>query len=155
MPKNFTCSSSGDPDISNNYVEISIDPNLLNNFSNEDGMNAFLSTRSCSETFQKLRNDLLKEVMYIVENCLTDKQKEVMKMTYIEGKTQNEISNELGKHQTTIHKILQGNIDYNNQKKRYGGALKKIRKLCANNERIKEILTKMREEHRVYNSEDY
>jgi ABC-type methionine transport system ATPase subunit len=146
MPKNFTCSSSGDPDISNNYVEISIDPNLLNNFSNEEGMSAFLSTQSCSEEFQKLRNELLSEVMYVVENCLTDKQKEVMKMTYLEGKTQNEISSELGKHQTTIHKILQGNIDYNNQKKRYGGALKKIRKLCANNKKIIEILKKMREE---------
>jgi len=155
MPKNFTCSSSGDPDISNNYVEISIDPNLLNNFSNEESMGAFLSTQSCSEEFQKLRNELLREVMHIVEHCLTDKQREVMKMTYLEGKTQNEISNELGKHQTTIHKILQGNIDYNNQKKRYGGALKKIRKLCANNERIQEILRKMREEHRVYEYEGY
>jgi len=155
MPKNFTCSSSGDPDISNNYVEISIDPNLLNNFSNEDSMGAYLSSHSCSEEFQKLRNELLREVLYIVENCLTDKQREVMKMTYLEGKTQNEISNELGKHQTTIHKILQGNIDYNNQKKRYGGALKKIRKLCARNEKIQEILKKMRDEHKVYEYEGY
>lgn len=147
MPKNFTCSSSGDPDISSNYVEISIDPSLLNNFANEDGMSAFLSTHSCSEEFKQLKADLLREVMYIIENCLTDKQREVMKMTYLEGKTQNEISNELGKHQTTIHKILQGNIDYNNQKKRYGGALKKIRKLCANSDKVQEILAKMREEH--------
>ena len=42
---------------------------------------------------------------------LTKKQKEVIRMTFIEGKTQNEISSELGKHQTTVHKILQGNID--------------------------------------------
>ena len=150
MPKSFTCSSSGDPDILNNYVEISIDPNLLNNFSNEESMSAFLSARICSEEFQKLKQELLQEVLSIVENCLTDKQREVMKMTYLEGKTQNEISNELGKHQTTIHKILQGNIDYNNQKKRYGGALKKIRKLCAKNERIQEILKKMREEHKNF-----
>ena len=149
MPKNFTCSSSGDPDISNNYVEISIDPSLLNNFANEDSISEFLSTHACSEEFQKLKGELLKEVMYIINNCLTDKQREVMKMTYLEGKTQNEISSELGKHQTTIHKILQGNIDYNNQKKRYGGALKKIRKLCANNEKVQEILVRMREEHLI------
>jgi len=155
MPKNFTCSSSGDPDIINNYVEISIDPNLLNNFSNEDSMGSFLSAQVCTEEFGKLRMELLQEVLYIVENCLTDKQREVMKMTYLEGKTQNEISNELGKHQTTIHKILQGNIDYNNQKKRYGGALKKIRKLCARNEKIQDILLKMREEHRIYEYEGY
>ncbi len=149
MPKNFTCSSSGDPDIINNYVEISIDPNLLNNFANEDSMESFLSSSACSEEFQQLKNALLTEVMDIINNCLTDKQREVMKMTYLEGKTQNEISMELGKHQTTIHKILQGNIDYNNQKKRYGGALKKIRKLCATNENIQNILKKMREEHTV------
>jgi len=147
MPRSFTC-SSGDPDcVIHNYVEISMDPHLLNNFSNEDGIAAFLSSQACSEEFQKLRNELIEEVMYIINNCLTAKQKEVMKMTYLDGKTQNEISGELGKHQTTIHKILQGNIDYNNQKKRYGGALKKIRKLCAHNERIKHILNQMREQY--------
>ena len=147
MPKNFTCSSSGDPDlISHNYVEISIDPHLLNNFSNEEGMASFLEAHSCTEEFLRLKNELLSEVMEIIEHCLTDKQREVMKMTYLEGKTQNEISSELGKHQTTIHKILQGNIDYNNQKKRYGGALKKIRKLCANNEKIQKILALMKEQ---------
>ncbi|KKN37882.1 hypothetical protein LCGC14_0758910 [marine sediment metagenome] len=150
MPKNFTCSSSGDPDIINNYVEISIDPSLLNNFANEDSMESFLNSHACSEEFQVLKNELLYEVMDIIENCLTDKQREVMKMTYLEGKTQNEISTELGKHQTTIHKILQGNIDYNNQKKRYGGALKKIRKLCATNENIQNILIKMKEEHTTH-----
>jgi predicted DNA-binding protein YlxM (UPF0122 family) len=151
MPRNFTCSNSGDPEItSHNYVEISIDPHLLNNFSNEDGMNAFLSTHSCSEEFQEMKRQLLQEVLDIVNNCLTDKQKEVMKMTYLEGKTQNEISEELGKHQTTIHKILQGNIDYNNHKKRYGGALKKIRKLCASNTKIQKLLLKMKEKSAFY-----
>jgi ABC-type methionine transport system ATPase subunit len=148
MPKSFTCSNSGDPDnISHNYIEISMDPHLLNNFSNEESLTIFLSSNACSEEFQKLRFELLEEVMYIIEHCLTVKQKEVMKMTYLEGKTQNEISSELGKHQTTIHKILQGNIDYNNQKKRYGGALKKIRKLCSNNEKIKRILAQMKEQY--------
>ncbi|KKN17596.1 hypothetical protein LCGC14_0964290 [marine sediment metagenome] len=147
MPKNFTCSSSGDLDIiPHNYVEISIDPHLLNNFSNEEGMASFLKAHSCSEEFQQLKHELLEEVMSIIEHCLTNKQREVMKMTYLEGKTQNEISSELGKHQTTIHKILQGNIDYGNQKKRYGGALKKIRKLCANSEKIQKILALMREQ---------
>lgn len=146
MPKKFICGTE-DNEIINNYIEISIDPSLLNNFSNEDGMSSFLSTCSSSERFQELRSELLSEVMYIIENCLTDKQKEVMKMTYLDGKTQNEISMELGKHQTTIHKILKGNIDYYNNKKRYGGALKKIRKLCASNPRIQKILQQIKEEN--------
>lgn len=146
MPKNFSYSNSGDADaISYSFIEISIDPSLLNNFANEDGIAAYLNSYGTTEEVQALKSELLSEVMYIIENCLTDKQKEVIKMTYLEGKTQNEISIELGKHQTTIHKILQGNIDYNNQKKRYGGALKKIRKLCANNEKIQNILIQMRE----------
>lgn len=146
MPKNVLCSSSGDADItSHTFVEISIDPSLLNNFANEDGMTAYLNSYSGSEEFQKLRTELFEEVMYLIDNCLTDKQKQVMIMTYIDGKTQNEISIELGRHQTAIHKTLQGNIDYGNNGKRYGGALKKLRKLCANNDKIQTILKRMRE----------
>ena len=144
----FAYTSSGNGEISlNNFVEISIDPILLNNFSTEDGIGAYFNSYSTSEEFQKLKIELLAEVTDIINNHLTEKQKEVIRMTYMEGKTQNEISIELGKHQTTIHKILRGNIDYNNQKKRYGGALKKIKKLCANNKKIQKILLQMREKH--------
>ena len=152
MAKNFSYANSGDGEIFlNSFVEISIDPVLLNNFAMEDGIGAYFATCAMSDEFQALRQELVEEVMHIVNNCLTDKQREVMYMTYVEGKTQNEISNELGKHQTTIHKILQGNIDYNNQKKRYGGALKKIRKLCVNSEKIQDILLKMKEHHSKVN----
>lgn len=144
----FAYTNSGNGEISlNSFIEISIDPILLNNFSTEEGIGAYFNSYSTSEDFQKLKIELLNEVMGIIDNCLTDKQKEVIYMTYMEGKTQNEISIELGKHQTTIHKILKGNIDYNNQKKRYGGALKKIKKLCSNNKKIQQILLKMREKH--------
>ncbi len=146
MPKNFVCSGSGDADVSGNYIEISIDPNVLNNFSNEDGMSAFLSSQSCSEEFKLLKAELLQEVLLIIEMCLTKKQKEVMKMTFVDGMTQNEIASELGKHQTTIHKLLYGNLDYNNKRRRYGGAMKKIRKMCANSKKIQEILTKMKQQ---------
>ena len=74
-------------------------------------------------------------------------QREVIHKTYMEGKTQNEISIELGKHQTTIHKTHKGNIDYKKQKKRYGGALKKIKKLCEKSEPIQDILKRMKEKH--------
>lgn len=152
MPKNITTSSSGNPDItSHSFVEISIDPSLLNNFANEDGMAAYLNSYSGSEEFQKLRTELFEEVMRLINECLTDKQKQVMIMTYIEGKTQNEISIELGRHQTAIHKTLQGNIDYGNNGKRYGGALKKLRKLCASNEKIQTTLKRMREFQREIN----
>ncbi len=148
MAKNFSYTSSGDGEISlNNFVEISIDPVLLNNFSTEEGIGAYFNSYSTSEDFKKLKSELLQEVIFIIDNNLTDKQREVMYMTYMEGKTQNEISNELGRHQTAIHKTLKGNIDYGNNGKRYGGALKKIRKLCQKNEKVKNILIRMREKH--------
>ena len=144
MPKSFSCSNSGDQyDIAYSYIELSMDPHLLNNFSNEEGLEAFLISHSCSEEFRALRAELLKEVMKIINNCLTKKQKAIMRMTYFEGKTQDEISVELGRDQSTIHKTLRGNVDYNNQKKRYGGAIKKIKRLCAKNDKINNILARM------------
>ena len=56
------------------------------------------------------------------------------------GKTQNEIADHLGITQSAVHKAMHGNIDYKNQKKRYGGIVKKLQKICKNHVRIKEIL---------------
>jgi predicted DNA-binding protein YlxM (UPF0122 family) len=128
-----------------NFIEISIDPVLFNGFSNDHSMSVFLSSLASTEEFRKLRNELIKEVMNIVNEHLTSKQKEVIMLTYVDGKTQNEISTKLGKHQTAIHKTLAGNVDYAHNKKRYGGALKKIRKLCCQSKKIQEILNKIRE----------
>ena len=56
------------------------------------------------------------------------------------GKTQNEIAEHLGITQSAVHKAMHGNIDYKNNKKRYGGIVKKLRKICNNNEKIINIL---------------
>ena len=45
----------------------------------------------------------------------------------------------------SITKILNGNVDYKNGKKVYGGARKKIRKIIENDDEIKHILTRMDE----------
>lgn len=139
----YVTSADGDTILSS-FVEISVDPVLMNNFSNEESMGYYLNSYNSTENFQKLKNDLYDEVMDIIQNHLTDRQRQVTVMTYIDGKTQNEIATELGVVQTTAHKTLRGNIDYVNGGKRYGGALKKIRKLCKKNERIQEILKEMR-----------
>lgn len=146
MPKNFSCSNSGDSDLTpSSFIEISIDPSLLNNFSNEESLTVFFNNYSNSEEIQQLKLELAKEIIIIIETKLTQKQQDVIKLTYLEGKTQNEISTILGRNQSTVSKALQGNIDYRNRRRRYGGALKKIRKLCANNQKIKDLLLKMRE----------
>ena len=38
---------------------------------------------------------------------------------------------------------MHGNIDYRNQKKRYGGIVKKLQKLCKNNDKVKDILLRI------------
>ena len=43
MPKTITCSSSDPDNIVHNYVEISMDPHLLNNFANSDSIAAYYS----------------------------------------------------------------------------------------------------------------
>jgi DNA-binding CsgD family transcriptional regulator len=144
MSKIFSYSSE-DSDITPNFIEISIDPSLLNNFSNEESLNVFFSSNTTSEEFQKLKLELAQEILFLIETKLTKKQQEIIKLTYIDGKTQNQISSILGKNQSTVSKALQGNIDYRNKRRRYGGAIKKIRKLCAGNQNIKDILKKMKE----------
>lgn len=144
MPKAFTCAKTKDSElISHNYVEISIDPHLLNNFANEEGIGAFLEAYSCSDEFQELKNELLEEVINIIETCLTEKQKVIIKKAYFDGKTQMEIAKEINIDQSSVSKSLKGNLVYT-KKRRYGGSIKKIRKLCATNEKIQEILKKMR-----------
>ena len=61
----------------------------------------------------------------------------------LEGKTQNEIAGHLGITQSAVHKALHGNIDYKNNKKRYGGVYKKLKKKCLNNSNIQDILSQI------------
>ena len=123
-------------------IEISVDPTILNDFPIDDGLGMFLNVSKFSEEFYELRQELICEVLRVVNSELTPRQKEVVNLR-LENLTQIEIAEKLSLHQTTIHKIISGNIDYANGKKRYGGALKKLKKLCAKDEKILEILKKM------------
>jgi predicted transcriptional regulator len=59
------------------------------------------------------------------------------------GKTQNEIADSLGITQSAVHKALRGNLDYRNDRKRYGGIFKKLKKICGTNPGIQDILNKI------------
>lgn len=123
-------------------VEITVDPVILNDFAVNNGLGAQLNIAKYSEEFYELKEKLMVEIYKIIENTLTDRQAEVIGLR-LKGSTQIQIAEELGIHQTTVHKLLSGNIDYANGKKRYGGAIKKLKKHCAKNPIILEILQKM------------
>jgi len=73
---------------------------------------------------------------------LTEHQKKILFMRLM-GKTQNDIAEHLGITQSAVHKAMHGNIDYKNQKKRYGGIIKKLQKICKNHDRVNGILAEI------------
>lgn len=125
-------------------VEISVDPVVLNDFPFNNGLGMVLNLSKYSEEFYNLRQKLLNEVVRIVNSELTSRQIEVVTLR-LQDMTQTQIAERLKIHQTTVHKLLMGNIDYANGKKRYGGAIKKLRKICTKDSKIKNILEKMEE----------
>ena len=125
-------------------VEIAVDPAILNDFPLVDSLGAQLNLAKYSEEFYELRQQLMKEVLRIINTNLTERQCEVVTLR-LQGLTQIQIAEQLGVHQTTVHKLLMGNIDYTNGKKRYGGAIKKLKKVCSKDKEVMRILEKMEE----------
>ncbi len=124
-------------------VEISFEAAKLNNFSNERGMSRVLMDNASDEKIVDLKEALLDEIYEIVNGAfLTEHQKKILFMRLM-GKTQNEIAEHLGITQSAVHKAMHGNIDYKNQKKRYGGIVKKLQKICKTHPRINEILAEI------------
>jgi predicted transcriptional regulator len=124
-------------------VEVSFDAAKLNNFSNENSISNMLETNALDDRVVELKEELLGEIYDIINgDYLTEHQKKILFMRLM-GKTQNEIADHLGITQSAVHKAMHGNIDYRNQKKRYGGIVKKLQKLCKNNDKVKDILEKI------------
>jgi len=85
----------------------------------------------------------------LVDEELTDRQREVMKL-YCEGFTQIEIARKLNVNQSSITKSINGNCDYRNGKRIYGGAKKKLRRLAEKDDEIQEILKELTEINAEY-----
>ncbi len=117
---------------------------MMEAFCNEDSISARLNPFQYNEDLIELEEQLNKEFWRIVDNLLTDRQRQVIRL-YADGYTQMEIAKMLNVNQSSITKSLNGNVDYKNGKKIYGGARKKIKKIVENDEKIKEILSKMHE----------
>jgi predicted transcriptional regulator len=115
---------------------------MMEAFCNEDSISARLNPFEYNENLIELEDQLKKEFWRVVDTLLTPRQREVIHL-YADGYTQMEIAKMLNVNQSSITKSLNGNVDYKNGKKVYGGAKKKINKIIENDEKIKEILNKI------------
>lgn len=117
---------------------------MMESFSNKESISFKLDPFVHDEKIMDLQEELKKEFWAVVEECLTDRQKQVIKLVCQE-KTQMEIAKILGVNQSSITKSLHGNVDYKNGRKIYGGASRKIIKHLETNQKVQEILKEINE----------
>lgn len=125
-------------------MEIITDPGSLSNYANEDSINFFFSNTAYDEKIDTLRSRLLCRLQEIIQTKLTPHQRKII-LLFLEGNTQEEIASVLNIHQTGVHKALHGNIDYSSDKRRYGGIVKKLKKICLEDEEVSSIISEITE----------
>ena len=124
-------------------LETACSNDMMESFPNEDSIcNRLSGGFLYDESILELEDQLKEEFWRIVDNLLTPRQREVIRL-YADGYTQMEIAKMLNVNQSSITKSLNGNVDYKNGKKVYGGAKKKINKIIQNDENIINILQKI------------
>jgi predicted transcriptional regulator len=117
---------------------------MMESFSNEESIQKRLNPFAYNEDILELEDELKRNFWRIVDELLTERQREVIRL-YADGYTQMEIAKLLNVNQSSITKSLNGNVDYKNGKKIYGGARKKMKKIIENDKEIREILRKISE----------
>lgn len=125
-------------------VESPCSPDMLTEFSDAKGIAGILNSGNYSEELLDLKEQLVAAFWRIIRTKLTPRQCEVIEL-YAQGLTQTEIAKKLNVNQSSITKSINGNCDYRNGKKIYGGAKKKLRRIAAQDPEIQEILKKMAE----------
>ena len=125
-------------------LEIACSNDMMSSFPNEESICNRLCPFAYDESVLELEDQLKVEFWRIVDNLLTPRQREVIRL-YADGLTQMEIAKILDVNQSSITKSLNGNVDYKNGKRTYGGARKKLKKIIEMDDKIKEILRKMSE----------
>ena len=118
---------------------------MMEAFSNHDSISHRLNPFAYDGRLIEVEERLRVEFWRVVEEELTTRQKTVLKL-YSEGKTQMEIAKILNVNQSSVTKNLHGNVDYRgDNKKVYGGSIKKIKKIIETDEKINVILNQIKE----------
>ncbi|MGY8823370.1 MAG: sigma-70 family RNA polymerase sigma factor [Candidatus Latescibacterota bacterium] len=108
------------------FWEVRIDPEDLEQFSNEAGI-WFNQMEQERTPHPAPLQALLNPVMNIIDNGLTEKQRQVLLLYYMHQKTQEEVAEIMGISRRVVSQHLFGIC---RDGKRVGGAITKIRKLC-------------------------
>ena len=123
-------------------VEAPCSPDMISEFSDARGIAGMVNSSNYDEELADLRSQLKSEMWRVIKTKLTNRQCQVIEL-WAEGLTQIEIANKLGVNQSSITKSINGNCDYRNGKKVYGGAKKKLRRLADQDPEIQSILLKI------------
>lgn len=125
-------------------LEIAFSHELLDIFDANDSLYSRLNPFAYNDKIAQLEDDLKEELWRIIEENLTARQKEVVRL-YASGKTQIEVAKILGVNQSSITKCIYGNVDYKNKDARgkpiaYGGIKMRLAPIVKKDERINKIL---------------
>ena len=110
------------------FWEVSLDPHDLDTYANEAGIWHETSDDSQERLNRETRSkNLMRPIMALIGEALTEKQHQVLLLYYLHQKTQEEVAQIMGISRRVVSQHLFG--IYRNGKQ-VGGAIKKIRKLC-------------------------
>lgn len=124
-------------------LETACSNEMMESFSTDESIYKRLNPFDYDEEILKLEDKLRVEFWRIVDQ-LTPRQKEVIKLT-CQDFTQMHIAKLLNVNQSSITKSLHGNVDYQNGKKSYGGAIRRMIKISETDEAIQLILAEISE----------
>lgn len=141
MPDRTSTRSAGYQHI---LVEFSCSPEMLAECSDSKGMSGLLNSSLHNEELLDLQEKLLVEFWRIVNTKLTKRQSQVLNL-YAQGFTQIEIAKRLNVNQSSITKSINGNCDYRNGKRIYGGAKKKLLRIASQDSAIQDIFKRISE----------
>lgn len=125
-------------------VESPCAPDVLTEFSDVRGITGMINMSSYNEELFDLRDQLRVALWRIIDTSLTNRQRQVIRL-YAKGMTQIEIAKRLNVNQSSITKSINGNCDYRNGKKIYGGAKKKLRRVANSDLEVQDLLKRMAE----------
>jgi len=124
-------------------LETACSNEMMESFSTDESIYKRLNPFDYNEEILKLEDKLKDEFWRIVEQ-LTPRQREVIKLT-CKDFTQMHIAKLLNVNQSSITKSLHGNVDYQNGKKSYGGAIRRMIKITETDPVIQEIIAQINE----------